>query len=169
MEITLHKLTKAWFDPLYEFEHINRAYFETMVPARADTYYHRDFFEKVMDDLLIEQDAKQSYFFLIVADDVVIGRINLTDIDFLNKRAEVGYRIGEKYAGKGLASKSVQLLQEKLKDQLEIRTLYAKTLNTHLASQKILTSNGFQLVDTDSSTFEWKGSSVHFLHFEWNA
>ena len=86
------------------FELENRAYFAATIPDRGD-----DFFEHFADrhaSLLAEQDAGLSVFHVLVGDHLeVLGRFNLVQIG--NGTADLGYRVAQKAAGRGVATAAV--------------------------------------------------------------
>ncbi len=75
--------------------------FETMVPNRGSKYFEFEYFQKLLDDLLIEQADGDSYFYLIRNEEKeIVGRINLVDIDMETRISSLGYRVGEKFTKK---------------------------------------------------------------------
>ena len=77
--------------------------FETMVPNRGSKYFEFEYFQKLLDDLLIEQADGDSYFYLIRNEEKeIVGRINLVDIDTETRISSLGYRVGEKFTKKEL-------------------------------------------------------------------
>jgi len=154
MNLTL--LSKDDAMDLYDFELKNRAYFEQSVPGRGDDYFVIENFVRVLDGLLSEQETGTCYFHLIKDDaGEIIGRLNLVDI--VNGTAHVGYRIAESFAGKGIASKALQLLLACAKERYHVHQLLAKTTIDNLSSQRVLEKNGFQLtcvLEEDAVTFK---------------
>lgn len=77
--------------------------------------------------------------YLIRENDILIGRINLQISEEDNvKKAEVGYRIGEGFQGKGYATKAVKLIIEEASTQFSIKEMVAGTAKTNIASRKVL-------------------------------
>ena len=142
MKIYLSKLTFEDAKRLFEFELANRRFFETMVPTRGDDYYKLDQFLINHQVLLNEQEEGLSTFYLIKNDAEILGRINLIDINKQLGTAHLGYRIGEAFLGKGIATQSVKLILELIEEQ-SIHQLYAKTTMDNIASQKVLERTGF--------------------------
>jgi [ribosomal protein S5]-alanine N-acetyltransferase len=144
MDIKVEILQKTDAEQLFQFETENRAFFEKLVPSRGDNYYQYNQFLQIMDELLIEQTDRKSFFYLIKEEKTskIVGRINLVDIDWDNMAVEIGYRIGEPYLKMGLATKALsQILIET--EKMNISTIYAKTTHNNLGSQKVLENNGF--------------------------
>lgn len=164
MEITLELLNRDDFEQLFEFELENRAYFEEMVPSRGEDYYHLDTFIQNNNALIKEQAQGLAYFYLIKdLDGVIVGRMNLVDIDKAQGSGHVGYRVGKAYIGKGIANNALSLLLEKTY-QLGIRQIFAKTTTQNIASQKVLEKNGFLHIQTEPE--KWNGES--FVQYGWN-
>ncbi|MDX8046482.1 GNAT family N-acetyltransferase [Gracilibacillus sp. S3-1-1] len=165
MDLKIEQLQYDDAEKLLAFELENRDFFEEMVPSRGDEYYKVDIFNKQLQNLLDEQVEGLSYYHLIKSKEgTILGRINLVDIDHSQQLGHVGYRVGKAYTGSGIASEALRLLIESMSKQ-GIRKLLAKTTTNNIASQKILTRNGFEQVTTDTEEFEMNGQTVKFIYF----
>ncbi len=163
MEILLTRVLENDAQELFLFEKDNRSFFETMVPSRGDDYYNFDTFLTRHIELLEEQKRGESYFYLIRNDlGEILGRLNLVDSD--GQSVHIGYRVGERFLGRGVAKRAVELGLQQAK-QLGLRTIYAKTTSNNIGSQKVLEKNNFQLTSEDQEEFELLGQSVRFLHY----
>ena len=122
------------------FEQTNRVYFAASVSDRGDDYF--DQFTDQYKALLAEQDAGICAFYLLVAEDgSVLGRFNLYDIK--DRTAELGYRVAQHVAGRGVATATVRELCRLATARHGLRTLRAATTRKNAASQKVLTKCGF--------------------------
>ena len=122
------------------FELANRAYFAASITDRGDAYFER--FTERYDALLAEQEAGICAFHVLVAEDgSVLGRFNLVDIE--DHSAELGYRVAQHAAGRGVATATVLELCRLAADRYVLRTLRAATAHQNVASQKVLTKAGF--------------------------
>ncbi|MGA5796511.1 GNAT family N-acetyltransferase [Streptomyces cellulosae] len=122
------------------FELANRAYFAASVPDRGNEFFDR--FTARLDALLAEQEAGICAFHVLVAaDGSVLGRFNLMDIE--DRTAELGYRVAQCVAGRGVATATVRELCRLAAAQYGLRTLRAATILRNAASQKVLTKAGF--------------------------
>ncbi|MEV0775623.1 GNAT family N-acetyltransferase [Streptomyces sp. NPDC050433] len=131
---------------LLAFEQENRAYFAASIPDRGDSYF-TDFAQR-LGDLLTEQSAGICYFHVLVscdgdggATDEVLGRVNLVDV--ADGVAELGYRIAEKAAGKGLATEAVRAVCVLAAETYGLTALRAKTTDDNAASRAVLARAGF--------------------------
>jgi ribosomal-protein-alanine N-acetyltransferase len=122
------------------FELANRAYFATFISDRGDEFF--DQFAQRHNALLAEQEAGTCAFYLLVGEDgSVLGRFNLFGIT--GGTAEVGYRVAEKVAGRGVATATVAELCRVAAAQHGLHTLRAAVTHENIASQKVLTKAGF--------------------------
>ena len=122
------------------FELANRAYFTAFISDRGDEFY--DHFTERHSALLAEQEAGIGAFYVLVAEDgSVLGRFNLTFAQ--DRTAEVGYRLAEHVAGRGVATATVRELCRLAAARHGLRTLRAATSHQNVASQKVLTKAGF--------------------------
>jgi RimJ/RimL family protein N-acetyltransferase len=122
------------------FELANRAYFAAFISDRGDEFY--DQFTERHSALLAEQEAGIGAFYVLVAEDgSVLGRFNL--IFAKDGTAEVGYRVAQHVAGRGVATATVRELCQLAAARHGLRTLKAATSHENAASQKVLTKAGF--------------------------
>jgi ribosomal-protein-alanine N-acetyltransferase len=125
---------------LLAFEQENRAYFAAVIPDRGDEYFAE--FDERHAQLLAMQAAGTDYFHVLVAEGGdVVGRVNLFGV--ADGSADLGYRIAEKAAGKGLATAAVRMICELAAEQYGLATLRAKVTADNPASRKVLERNGF--------------------------
>jgi ribosomal-protein-alanine N-acetyltransferase len=122
------------------FELANRAYFATFISDRGDYFF--DHFTEQHNALLAAQEAGTCVFHVLVGDDgAVLGRFNLVDLE--DGTAELGYRVAQEVAGRGVATATVRELCQLAAARYGLRTLRAATSHDNVASQKVLTKAGF--------------------------
>ena len=136
----LQRLHAGHAPAVLAFELANRAYFAAFVSDRGDEFY--DQFTDRHSALLAEQEAGICAFYVLVAEDgSVLGRFNL--YDFEDGTAELGYRVAQHVAGRGVATATVRELCRLAAARHGLRTLKAATARENAASQKVLTKAGF--------------------------
>lgn len=167
MDITIEKINYTDAENLFEFELENRVYFEEMVPSRGDDYYNFATFKKRHEALLDEQAQGSSRFYLIKnKNGLILGRMNLVDIDKSKSLGHIGYRVGRVHTGKGIAYMALKLLLE-TESKHGIKQISAKTTTNNIASQKVLEKNGFKHIATGDEEFEMNGQSLRFIYYLW--
>jgi ribosomal-protein-alanine N-acetyltransferase len=132
---------------LLKFETENRAYFAKSIPDRGDYYFEH--FADRHAELLAEQAIGTCMFHVLVDMPIdmpvdrgqILGRVNLVDI--ANKEAELGFRIAEHAAGKGLATAAVHEMFALAIDEYGLTRLRASARLDNLGSQAVLTRTGF--------------------------
>jgi [ribosomal protein S5]-alanine N-acetyltransferase len=138
--LELQRLRADHAPAVLAFELENRAYFAASVSDRGDEFFDR--FPERHSALLAEQEAGIGAYHVLVADDgSVLGRFNL--YRFEDGTAELGYRVAQQVAGRGVATTAVRELCRLAAAQYRLRTLKAATSRDNAASQKVLTKAGF--------------------------
>ena len=136
----LQRLRAGHAPAVLAFELANRAYFAASISDRGDEFYER--FTEQHNALLAEQEAGTCAFHVLVGDDgSVLGRFNLVGIE--DGTAELGYRVAQRVAGRGVATATVRELCQLAAEQYGLRMLRAATTRDNVASQKVLTKAGF--------------------------
>src|SRR5690606_19113178 len=86
------------------FELENPEDFSRSIPDRGDAYFAE--FAALHRARLAEQDAGECHFHVVFDDDgALVGRVNLVDVE--DGIAELGYRVAERAAGRGVATAAV--------------------------------------------------------------
>jgi ribosomal-protein-alanine N-acetyltransferase len=143
MMLQLQRLDASRELDVLAFELGNRAYFAQSINDRGDAFFEH--FAESYRDLLAEQEAGVCAFYGLIGENgALLGRFNLYDLK--DGGAEVGYRMGQRYAGAGLATFSVGELCRLSVTEHGLHTLRAATSCANIASQRVLTKSGFRLV-----------------------
>jgi RimJ/RimL family protein N-acetyltransferase len=136
----LQRLDAGHAPAVLAFELANRAYFAASISDRGDEFF--DQFTDRHSALLAEQEAGTCAFYVLVAEDgSVLGRFNLVFVE--DGTAELGYRVAQHVAGRGVATAAVRELCRLAAARHGLRTLKAATARENAASQKVLTKAGF--------------------------
>ena len=137
--VSLEPLDPSRAQAILEFELDNRSYFSASISDRGDDFF--DEFDVRYRAVLEEQAAGRSCFYALVGDDGdVLGRFNLYDIG--EGSAEVGYRVAQRVAGRGVATSALRMLCAAAA-ALKLRVLTAATSDDNHASQRVLAKAGF--------------------------
>lgn len=134
--VTVERVTAGHADALLRFERENRAYFAQVIPDRGDAYFAE--FPQRHAELLAYQEAGTDHFHVLVEDGRIVGRVNLVKI--VDGSAELGYRIAESAAGRGLATWGAR---EVIGTPYGLTRITARTTADNVASQKVLARLGF--------------------------
>jgi RimJ/RimL family protein N-acetyltransferase len=136
----LQRLHPGHAQAVLAFELANRSYFASFISDRGDEFF--DQFTEQHSALLAEQEAGVGAYYVLVAEDgSVLGRFNL--VLGGDGTAELGYRVAQHVAGRGLATATVRELCRLAAAQHGLRTLRAAATAENVASQKVLAKAGF--------------------------
>jgi [ribosomal protein S5]-alanine N-acetyltransferase len=136
----LQRLHAGHAPAVLAFELASRACFAASISDRGDEFFGQ--FTERHSALLAEQEAGLGAFYVLVAEDgSVLGRFNLVFAG--DGTAELGYRVAQHVAGRGVATATVQELRQLAAARYGLRTLKAATAHENIASQKVLAKAGF--------------------------
>src|SRR6185295_11664268 len=136
----LERLRAGHAPAVLAFELANRAYFAASISDRGDDFFAQ--FTGRYNALLAEQEAGMCACYVLVAEDgSVLGRFNLVDIE--DGAAELGYRVAQHVAGRGVATATVRELCHLAAARHGLRTLRAGVSHGNAASRRVLTKAGF--------------------------
>ncbi|MFC3572813.1 GNAT family N-acetyltransferase [Streptomyces yaanensis] len=142
--VKLERLRADHADVLLAFERENREYFARSISDRGDAYFAQ--FAAIHRARLAEQDAGVCHFHVVLDErGELIGRINLVDVE--DGSAELGYRVGERAAGRGVATAAVAEVCRVAAATYGLTTLIAVTTCDNVASRTVLERNGFTHVE----------------------
>ncbi|MFD7320751.1 GNAT family N-acetyltransferase [Streptomyces sp. NPDC059875] len=125
---------------LLAFERENRAYFAAHVPDRGDAYFEE--FAVRHRALLEEQETGAILFHVLVGDGgEILGRFNLVDV--ADGAAELGFRVAEKAAGRGVGTAGVREVCRVAAAEYGLGRLTAGAALANAGSRAVLVRNGF--------------------------
>ncbi|MFE0604544.1 GNAT family N-acetyltransferase [Streptomyces sp. NPDC058892] len=140
----LQRLRAEHAPALLAFERANRAYFAQSVPDRGDAYFED--FDTRHRELLAGQAAGRDHLHLIIGGGgEVLGRVNLIDVE--GGSAELGFRVAQDAAGRGLATRAVRQVLVLAARTYGLRTLRACADVGNTGSRTVLERTGFVPVE----------------------
>jgi ribosomal-protein-alanine N-acetyltransferase len=84
--------------------------------------------------------------FAVVCNNELVGSAGcIRKEDVYRKSIEIGYFIGERFWGKGIATQAVRLLVEYIWQNFDVVRIYAEVFEHNKASMKVLQKNDFYL------------------------
>jgi ribosomal-protein-alanine N-acetyltransferase len=122
------------------FELANRGYFADFINDRGDEFFDQ-FAERHRASLAEQEAGTCVYYVLVDQDGSVLGRFNLYDLK--DGTANLGYRVAEHVAGRGVTTAYVRELCQLAVARHGLRTLRAATSEQNIPSQKVLAKAGF--------------------------
>jgi ribosomal-protein-alanine N-acetyltransferase len=122
----------------------DRDHLEPWEPARPAAFHEAGYHTARIPVLLLEHGAGRAVPLVLVRDDAIVGRLNLTGIERGAARsAHVGYWLASDLTGHGVMTAAVQAGAAHARDVLGLHRLQAATLLHNHASQGVLARTGF--------------------------
>jgi [ribosomal protein S5]-alanine N-acetyltransferase len=84
---------------------------------------------------------------------LLAGTIGIKDIDYVNKKADIGYWIGKQYQGKGIATECVKLVVNYAFDELKLKEILAYVFLDNKQSIRVLEKNGFVKTPAEANEY----------------
>jgi ribosomal-protein-alanine N-acetyltransferase len=140
----LEALTEQHVQAVLEFERVNRAYFAATVPDRGDGFF-ADYPARHAALLRLQAAGTDRFHVVVDKEGTLAGRVNLVDID--DGEAELGFRVGRDFAGRGVATEAVRQVIELAAVAYGLKRLRALADIANHGSRGVLLRNGFTLTD----------------------
>ncbi|MCB9032684.1 MAG: GNAT family N-acetyltransferase [Chitinophagales bacterium] len=102
----------------------------------------------VLDKMKQWKQKKQFAFLIFNSEDKIIGHFNIREINWHKQEAELSYWLDEAYVGKGTMTAIIQTMCNWLFTTTTIKRVIAKVVVGNVASEKVLSKNGFQYEGT---------------------
>ena len=120
--------------------------------------------ELVWINKVIKQDNSRR--FAIIYQNLYVGNIQLTNIDFKNKESYYGIFIGEtEFWGKGIASFATRLILYYAFEDLKLLKVKLRVRVNHLSAYKIYLKQGFTEVFRDDLLIHMQITKIKFNSF----
>jgi RimJ/RimL family protein N-acetyltransferase len=124
-----HEISKYLYEVPYPYKIDDALYF---IKSSYDEFRLR----KAITFAIDSKNKLQSF-------QLLSGTIGIKDIDYVDKKAKIGYWIGKQYQGKGIATECVKLVVKYAFDVLELEEISAYVFPNNNPSLRVLEKNGF--------------------------
>ena len=93
--------------------------------------------------------SKNDIRLIIEHNEVAIGLVSITNIDWKNRKAENGIKLfGNNIKGKGFGTETIRLIMKYAFEELQLNRLYSTILFTNIPSQKLYKKCGWKIEGT---------------------
>lgn len=90
------------------------------------------------------EESDDAHVFLVCIDGQPVGGLELLDVDFEGRKAELGYWITPDQQGNGYATEAAELGLEHAFDELGLHKVWARTIHDNESAKRVLEKLGFQ-------------------------
>lgn len=94
----------------------------------------------------LEENKGHEFHYAIVVDEVLVGMVGITRIDWENKTGEIGYWIGTPYWGKGYATEAVKQMTKIGFEELKLVHIVAIILKRNPISMRVVEKVGYRYI-----------------------
>lgn len=136
--ISLEALEPKDLDALYQTENDKETWLDGCQTVPMNRYTLMLYIAEAKYD--VQQDGQVRL--AIKYEDTTVGFIDLTSIDLLNSKAEVGIYILKEYRGRNLAKEALMALSDYCR-KIHLHMLYAMVRETNTVAKKLFQSAGY--------------------------
>jgi ribosomal-protein-alanine N-acetyltransferase len=152
---------------LLAFELHNREWFEQYVLPRSDSVYSYDGMSAHVDTCMRDHAIGTMHPCIILdANGRIAGRANLKDIDAQAGTSEIGYRIGQEYVGKGVATEALKYMMALAYEEWCLARLFARVSTENPASARVLEKCGFVRGELSPEISKLKAKVISCYEYE---
>ena len=142
MNLKLRALEPYDLDIVYEIENDESLWIYSNNSSPFSKHTLKKFIQNSHLDIIEHKQLR-----LVISDENnALGFIDLFDYDFINRRVGVGIIIFEKYRMKGVASKSLELIEDYLIRHVPIHQLYANISSNNSESISLFEKKSYKKV-----------------------
>ena len=91
-------------------------------------------------------NSKNNYLYGIFLESLHIGNIKIGNIDYRNRRADIGLLISKEHWGRGIAKEAIKLTEAIAFSEFKLHKLFAGMYTPNEASLKAFLRNGWRIV-----------------------
>lgn len=158
-EITLRKIIPSDIDSLFEIYSNEKLYLHSPVMLKKNKetvanmigHFERDFNKKKTIFLGITQNANP---------DCIVGIAEMFDYDSNVSSITIGYRLNDRFWGKGIATKTVKAMTDYLIKDIGINRIQAFVMPENVKSLNVLKRNNYVEEGVIRQGYNWKGHGV---------
>lgn len=141
--IELRPLQVFHTEPLYHLIKASKQHLREFL-IFVDLTTKEEHTRQFVEETVLSNAKMKTFVSVIYVDNQVAGLVGFNDIDYQNKRAEIGYWLGEPYIGQGIMTKSAEKLIAYGFDALQLNRMDLKAASTNTKSRAVAERLGFK-------------------------
>ena len=143
--LVLRYLEEDDAEAVLAFVRENRGFFEQWEPTRDDGFFTLESQLADIADAAADAAANRRHAFGLFLEGELVGRLALSNlVRGVFQNAYLGYSIGERWNGQGLASEAVSVAVEFAFEDLDLHRVQAAVMPRNTGSIRVLEKNGFR-------------------------
>lgn len=130
-------------EPLYHLIQASRRHLRDFL-IFVDMTTKEEHTRQFVEETVVSNAKLESFVAVIYVDNEVAGLVGFNAIDYQNKRAEIGYWLGEPYIGQGIMTKAVEAMIAYGFETLQLNRIDLKAASTNDKSRGVAKRLGFK-------------------------
>ncbi len=147
---TIRPLEIEDLKPYFELVEQNRKRLEDFFTGTVSRTKDLTATQTFLEEIVVKRNAKQYYPYILVdnLNNDFIVFIDLKNLDWTIPKTEIGCYTDNKFAGKGLTTKAMNLFLDFCFDHFKFKKIYLRTHHSNKAAQQVADKCGFALEGT---------------------
>lgn len=143
--ISIIRIKDISADDFFNLIERNRSYLELGFPYTILKCSDKKSTASYLKEKIQFEDDKKLYNFYLrdLKSDILIGYINIKNINFNASKCEFGYFIDQSYQGNNITSKAIHKIIPFCFEKLKMNKIFICTDKKNIGSQKVAIKNGF--------------------------
>jgi ribosomal-protein-serine acetyltransferase len=130
-------------EPMYQLVKLNRLHLREFLPW-VDNMRSVDDFRKYINSSKLRYTNHTELGYVIMAGEVMIGRVGMHNIDVNNKSGSIGYWLAKNWVGQGIITRCCKALIDECFMHLQFNRIEIRAATTNYKSQAIPERLGFK-------------------------
>lgn len=142
----LERINDVSFEAFLNLIYSNESYIKKGFAGTVKRCKTKKGAKTLFNEWILDESQNQSFSFFIkdISKNLLIGLVNIKNIDESIKKCEIGYFISQDYAGKGLTSKFTAETVTYCFDVLQMNKVFLRIAPANIGSQKVAIKTGFK-------------------------
>jgi len=140
VQFELEKIASHHCAALLRFELENAEYFSAFVPPRPAAMLTEAGMAQAIEALKLDMLSQDGVYYVALVGNEIVGRLNFT---VGGDQAEAGYRVAQKWLGKGVAGQLLERGIDALGEDFKVNRVIGRALNSNPGSTRVLERAGF--------------------------
>lgn len=128
---------------LFELVERNREQLKEYFPITSASTKDLESTHHFIEERILQQHQRQGYYFLMIAEETVVGAIGIKTVDWTVPKCELAYFTDKELQGKGFCTKAIDAIVNYCFEELGMERVYARISPDNIGSRRALEKNGF--------------------------
>lgn len=146
IDYKLERIQNISFEVFFDLIYNNKSYIEKGFAGTVKRCQTKEGAKNLFKEWDLEESENRCFSFFIknIQKNILVGLVNIKNIDYDINKCEIGYFVSEQVAGKGIVSKFTSNVVTYCFEKLHMNKIFLRIAPENIASQKVAFNNHFK-------------------------